>query len=155
MKRNGSVNKWRKEPRRKGQIFCDDSFKAQKLYKNYLLPFIILSNLSYWPPPSSDHLRVATTCLQRQLFWGPFFNFYNIKLPLTNDHLSTKATILGSLGWSLYTGLTVDIYFFGWSLVLLFISILKNKRRFFPSNWELSRTEIFDLREIKRVYCEL
>ncbi len=34
----------------------------------------------------NDHLRITTTCLQRPLFWGPDFNFHNIKLPLNNDH---------------------------------------------------------------------
>ncbi len=55
----------------------------------------------------NDHLRMTTTCLQRPLFWAPDFNFYNIKLPLNNDHLSTTATNFGTRGWSLYTGLTV------------------------------------------------
>ena len=49
-----------------------------------------------------------TICLQRPPFWGPIFNVYNINLPLNNDHLSTKATNLGTRGWLLYTGLTVD-----------------------------------------------
>ena len=55
----------------------------------------------------NDHLWTTTTCLQRPPFWGPIFTFYNIKLPLNNDHLSITATNLGSRGWSLYTGLTV------------------------------------------------
>jgi len=55
----------------------------------------------------NDHLRIATTCLQRPQFWGPNFNFHNTKQPLNNDHLSTTATNFGSQGWSLYTSLTV------------------------------------------------
>jgi hypothetical protein len=55
----------------------------------------------------NDHLRITTTCLQRPPFRGPNFNFYNTKLPLNNDHLSTTATNFGSLGGSLYTSLTV------------------------------------------------
>ena len=56
---------------------------------------------------ANDHLRIATTCQQRPPFCGPILSFYNIKLPLNSDHLSTMATICGSQGWSLYTGLTV------------------------------------------------
>jgi len=55
----------------------------------------------------NDHLRITTTCLQQPQFWGPNFNFHNIKLPLNNDHLSTTATNFGSQGWSLNTSLTV------------------------------------------------
>ena len=60
---------------------------------------------------ANDHLRIATTCQQRPLFWGPIFNYYNIMLPLNHDQLSTTATFWGSRGWSLYTGLTVYCMF--------------------------------------------
>jgi len=53
---------------------------------------------------SKDHLRIATTYLQRTTFLVQFF--YNIN-SLNNDHLSTTATNFGSRGWSLYTSLTV------------------------------------------------
>ena len=46
----------------------------------------------------NDNLRITTTCLQRPQFWGSNFNFYNTKLPLNNDHLSTTATNLGPKG---------------------------------------------------------
>ena len=46
------------------------------------------------------------------LFCGPVFSFYNIKLPLNNDHLSTTTTNLGSRGWALYTGMTVFLFDF-------------------------------------------
>jgi len=59
----------------------------------------------------NDHLWITTTCLQQPLFWGPNFNFHNVKLPLSNDHLSTTATNFGSRGWSLYTSLTVFLNF--------------------------------------------
>jgi hypothetical protein len=49
----------------------------------------------------------TTTCLQRLLFWSPVFHIYRTNEPLNNDHLSTTATIFGSQGRSLYTGLTV------------------------------------------------
>jgi hypothetical protein len=55
----------------------------------------------------NDHLRIATTCLQRPSFWSPNLSLCNTTLPLNNDHLSTTATNLGSQGWSLYTSLTV------------------------------------------------
>ena len=45
-----------------------------------------------------DHLRIATTCQQQPPFLGPIFNFYNTKLPLNNNHLSTTAPFLGSKG---------------------------------------------------------
>jgi len=48
-------------------------------------------------------LRITTTCLQRPEFWGPNFNFHNIKPPLNNGHLSTTATNFEFQGWSLYT----------------------------------------------------
>ena len=59
---------------------------------------------------ANDQLRIATTCLQQPLFWGPIFNFQNIKVPLNNNHLSTAATTFGSRGWWLYTDLTVLIF---------------------------------------------
>ncbi len=55
----------------------------------------------------NDHLRIATTCLQRPSFWSPNLSLYNTTLPLNNDHLSTTATNLGFQGWSLYTSLNV------------------------------------------------
>ncbi len=56
---------------------------------------------------ADDHLRIATTWLQWPSFWCPNLIFYNIEPPLNNDHLSTKTTVFGYQGWSLYTGLTV------------------------------------------------
>jgi len=56
----------------------------------------------------NDHLPKTTTCLQRPLFWGPNFNFHNIKLPLINEHLSREAKKFGSQGWSINTSLTVS-----------------------------------------------
>ena len=51
------------------------------------------------------------TRLQKLQFWVPVFNFHTTKVSLNNDHLSTtttaKSTILGSWGWTLYTGLNV------------------------------------------------
>ncbi len=41
---------------------------------------------------ANDHLWIATICLQRPIFCGPFWHFNYIN---------------GSRGWSLYTGLTV------------------------------------------------
>ena len=63
--------------------------------------------------------ELTITCLLRPPFRGPIFNFYNIKLPLDNDHLSTTDTTFGSQRWSLYTGLTVhfinkNFLFFKW-----------------------------------------
>ena len=55
----------------------------------------------------NDLLWAATTCLHRPLLCGPMFNFYNLQLPLNNDHLSTTATNVGSRGLLLNTGLTV------------------------------------------------
>ena len=34
----------------------------------------------------NDHLWIATTWLQRPPFRGPILKFYNIKLPVNNDH---------------------------------------------------------------------
>ncbi len=65
-------------------------------------------NLIYSQTWVNDHLRMTNTCLQWPLFWGPDFNFHNIKLLLNNNNLSTTATNFGSRGWSLYTSLTVD-----------------------------------------------
>jgi hypothetical protein len=76
---------------------------------NFLLKWTLLEQKvrNYCQTWTNDHLWITTTCLQRPLFLGPDFNVYSIDLPLNNDHLSTTATILGSRGWSLYTGLTV------------------------------------------------
>ncbi len=71
----------------------------------------------------NEHRRITTTCLQRPPFWGPIFNFYNIKLPLNNDHLSTMATNLGSRGWSLYTCLTVPFYEVFWEVTLFVVKL--------------------------------
>jgi hypothetical protein len=46
-----------------------------------------------------------TSCLQRPQLWGPIFNFWNIKLPLNIDPLSTTPTNFpgpGSLVWLYY-----------------------------------------------------
>ena len=64
---------------------------------------------SFTSPSFFDRVKpeITTTCLQRPPFLGPIFTLCNLKLPLNNDYLSTTATNLGSLGWSLDTGLTV------------------------------------------------
>jgi len=63
---------------------------------------VVLSKVEYSQTWVNDHLRITTTtCLQRPQFLGPNFNFYNIKLPLNNDHLSITATNYGSRGGSL------------------------------------------------------
>ncbi len=70
--------------------------------------FVSTSNhFKYSQTCVNDHLPITTTCQQRPQFGCPIFNFYNKKLPLNNDHLSTTATSFESRGWSLYTGLTV------------------------------------------------
>jgi len=56
-------------------------------------------------PELTTNLRIATTYPQRPLFWDPSLTF-NIKLPLSNDHLSTTPTIFWSWGW--YTGFIVS-----------------------------------------------
>ncbi len=61
----------------------------------------------YYQTCVNDHLRITTTCLLWPSFWSPNYRFYNINLPLNNNHLSTTATNFGSRGWSLYAGLTV------------------------------------------------
>ena len=71
---------------------------------------IVMVKYKYSQTWANDHLRITTTCLQRPPFLGPIFNFHNIKLPLNSDHLSTTVSNLGSQGWSLYTGLTVQIW---------------------------------------------
>ncbi len=78
---------------------------------------------------ANDHLPMTTTSLQRPPFWCPNFSFYNIKLPLNNDHLSTMVTNLGSRGWSLYTGLTVLIIWNSYSYSR--ISIINNLKNEF------------------------
>ncbi len=35
---------------------------------------------------ANDHLRIATTCLQRPPLWSPNLSLYNINLPLNNGH---------------------------------------------------------------------
>jgi len=88
----------------KYKIFTSDWFQnpeSNATWKRYK------TNWIYSQTWVNDHLRIATTCLQRPQFWGPNFNFHNIKLPLNNDHLSTMATNFGSQGWSLSTSLTV------------------------------------------------
>ena len=64
----------------------------------------IQSNLSNRPPPNNDHLPTTTNILGSH-----FLFFYNVKLPLSNDRLSTTATKSWSKGRSLYKGLTVCI----------------------------------------------
>ena len=48
--------------------------------------------IEYSETGANDHLRIATTCLQRPPFWRPIVNFYNMKLPLNKDLLSRTAT---------------------------------------------------------------
>ncbi len=57
---------------------------------------------------ANDHLRIATTCLSitTTILWL-HLELLLLKWPLNNEHLSKTATILGSRGWSLFTGLTV------------------------------------------------
>ncbi len=52
-------------------------------------------------PPNSNHLSTATTLKNHNS------HTHSIKLPLNNDPLFRTATILGSRGWPLYSGLTV------------------------------------------------
>jgi len=52
----------------------------------------------------------VTTSQQQPTVWNPNFSFYNTKLPLKNDYLSTTATHLGFQGWSLCTALTSIAY---------------------------------------------
>ncbi len=52
--------------------------------------------------------ELTTNCLQRPLFWGSFSSVSSLTVPLNNDPLPTTATILGTRGWSLYSGLIVD-----------------------------------------------
>ena len=84
------------------------------LFFQFLL--LSLAILKYSQTWVNDHLRIATTCLQRPLFWSPNLRLHNINLPLNNDHLSTTATNLGSRGWSLYKGLTVQSYTFKYEI---------------------------------------
>ncbi len=79
---------------------CDVIFPAVILSKK--VSFVIYSQT--WV---NDHFRIMTTCLQQPPFWGPSFNFYNIKLSVNSDHLSTTASNLGSRRWSLYTVLAI------------------------------------------------
>ncbi len=65
---------------------------------------------------ANGYLWITATCLQRPLFERPNFNYFNIpRLTLNNDHLSTTASVLGSQGWPLYTGLTVVSILFSWT----------------------------------------
>ncbi len=80
------------------------------LAKNLLRSLTYFSDRPQWHPGKlqllysqtlpNDHLRITTTCQQRQLFWDPvFLNYLN--------YVSTTATIFESQGWLLYTDLTV------------------------------------------------
>ena len=80
-------------------MFLESSWKKLQLQSN----------------PSHDHLPIT----------APFWAFtYSIKRPLNNDHLSTTATILGSHGWSLYTGFTVSIKWKNLKTSLHFVLLL-------------------------------
>ena len=69
-------------------VFCSALvFEVIKLFSG--------TNIITYKP---DHLRIATTCQQQPPFLGPIFNFYNTKLPLNNNHLSTTAPFLGFNG---------------------------------------------------------
>ncbi len=75
-------------------------FQPHPRLKKTLFNILVTNNGQTW---ANDHLRKATTCLQRSLIWGSNYNIYIIKLLLNNDHLSTTVTILGSRGWSSLT----------------------------------------------------
>ncbi len=51
--------------------------------------------------------ELTTTSEERPPFCAHIWELLLHKWPLNNDHLSTTATIFGSRGWLLYTGLTV------------------------------------------------
>ena len=75
---------------------------------------------------------VAPSCPTTTTIFFSHFYFLLLKWPLNNNHLSTTATILGSQGWSLYTGLTVHPFswqtYFWIALPILFL------RRFVNAN---------------------
>ncbi len=95
---------------------------------------------------ANDHLRKATTCLQRPLYCCLVFHVYSIKVPLNNDHLSITTTIFGSRGWPLYTCLTVFEWLMSHSSspapvrsqifnILLVTSIVVDVFKFFDLEW--------------------
>ncbi len=67
--------------------------------------YVALNIWFYSQTWANIHLQIATTCLQRPPFLGHISNFYSIRLPLNNDHLSTTTTNLGydciSKNWTL------------------------------------------------------
>ncbi len=78
---------------------------SQRRWNNFVQCKILV--LNYSQTFANNHLRIPTTCLYWPQFCGPIWNFLELlshKWPLNNDHLSTKTTIFGSWGWSLYTG---------------------------------------------------
>ncbi len=86
---------------------CLTDFSFLQNFLTMILHLLLLSN------PDNDHLWITTTCLQQPPFWSPNFSFfYKIKLPLSNDQLSTKATTLRSQGWSVVPRFDCISYFF-------------------------------------------
>ncbi len=47
---------------------------------------------------ANDHLRIVTTCLQRPLFWGPNYIFYNINDLQTTTTCQQRPLFLGPEG---------------------------------------------------------
>ena len=72
---------------------------------------------------AKDHIRIATTILRSHN--GLLLH----KRPLNNDHLSTTATIFGSQGRSLNTGLTVPESFYRWD------NLFGNLLHHHPKGW--------------------
>jgi len=46
----------------------------------------------------NKQIQITTTCLQRPHFWGPIFNFYNIKFTRDSDHLFDYVYFYSQLG---------------------------------------------------------
>jgi len=88
--------------------FCPSSLKG-RLHMQLINVFSklgrileIQSNRSLRPPLSSDHLSITTTIFRSHI------RVLVHKWQLNNYHLQTTEIILGSQGWSLYTGLIVQ-----------------------------------------------
>jgi len=75
------------------------SFKCNNFYPTLACRFHTIAKYEYIQSCVNDHLQIATTSVHGPPFWGPNFNFCNIKLPLNNDHLATTAANFGSWWW--------------------------------------------------------
>jgi hypothetical protein len=89
------------------EIPCLQGWPSDRLFKCFPPSRLLLKSHStffeYSQTWTNNHLRIATTILRSHL------ELLLLTWPLNNDHLSTTATIFGSQGWSLYTGLTVHV----------------------------------------------